>query len=292
MNTDWGLRDVANTESVYDGLSYHQGSVWPLFTGWAALAEYRGGQPVAGYQLLMENANLTRAQDLGAVTELLSGDFFVPFGRSTSHQLWSSAMVITPTLRGLFGLSIDTQSKTISVDPRLPATWDHASIHNLHIGADTVDLDFTQSHETVTVALGGAGAKAVKLHSNNPRNELSSKIAPSGVSSSDRLVFARPPVEVAPIFEPPVPGDRTRSFRVLNEQHSERKLTLTLEGPANTDAQLPLVLNAMNLHLRADGASVPTASGAAGHTLGSAPVLHVHFPGGEGWVTVTVVIAW
>ena len=102
-------------------MSYHQGSVWPLFTGWAALAEYRGSQPLAGYQMLMENANLTWAQDLGADTELLCGDFFVPFGRSTSHQLWSSAMVITPTLRGLFGIDIDAQSKTITVNPHLPA---------------------------------------------------------------------------------------------------------------------------------------------------------------------------
>jgi glycogen debranching enzyme len=120
LNTDWGLRDVSSDEKIYDGMSYHQGSVWPLFTGWAALAEYRANQPLAGYQMLMENANLTRAQDLGADTELLSGDFFVPFGRSTSHQLWSSAMVITPTLRGLFGISIDAQTKTITVNPHLP----------------------------------------------------------------------------------------------------------------------------------------------------------------------------
>ena len=134
INTDWGTRDVANTEKYYDGMSYHQGSVWPLFTGWAALAEYRANQPLAGYQLLKENANLTHAQDLGSVTELLSGDFFVPFGRSTSHQLWSSAMVITPTLRGLFGISIDAQSKTITINPHLPATWDHATVKDLHIG--------------------------------------------------------------------------------------------------------------------------------------------------------------
>ena len=121
LATDWGLRDVSTDEKFYDGMSYHQGSVWPLFTGWAALAEYRANQPLAGYQMLMENANLTRAQDLGAVTELLSGDFFVPFGRSTSHQLWSSAMVITPTLRGLFGIDIDAQTKTITVNPHLPA---------------------------------------------------------------------------------------------------------------------------------------------------------------------------
>ena len=100
LNTDWGLRDVANEEKIYDGMSYHQGSVWPLFTGWAALAEYRGGQPLAGYQMLMENANLTRAQDLGADTELLSGDFFVPFGRSTSHQLWSAPWSSRPRCAG------------------------------------------------------------------------------------------------------------------------------------------------------------------------------------------------
>ncbi len=142
LNTDWGTRDVANTEKIYDGLSYHQGSVWPLFTGWAALAEYRANQPLAGYQLLMENANLTRAQDLGAVTELLSGDFFVPFGRSTSHQLWSSAMVVTPTLRGLFGISIDAATKTITVNPHLPASWGSATVKHISVGNDTVDLLF------------------------------------------------------------------------------------------------------------------------------------------------------
>ena len=44
----------------------------------------------------MQNANLTWAQDLGAVTELLSGQFYQALGRSTAHQLWSSAMVISP----------------------------------------------------------------------------------------------------------------------------------------------------------------------------------------------------
>src|SRR6201998_651281 len=145
LNTDWGLRDVANTEPIYDGMSYHQGSVWPLFTGWGALGGDRAGPRLAGYQLLIENANLTKAQDLGAVTELLSGDFFVPFGRSTSHQLWSSAMVITPALRGLFGIDIDAQTKTINVDPHLPPNWDHAEISNLRVGAESVGLKFLRS---------------------------------------------------------------------------------------------------------------------------------------------------
>ena len=152
LNTDWGLRDVANDEKIYDGMSYHQGSVWPLFTGWAALAEYRGDQPLAGYQILMENANLTKAQDLGAVTELLSGDFFVPFGRSTSHQLWSSAMVITPTLRGLFGIDIDAQTKTITVNPHLPAGWDSGVRQGHPLPGGSVTLDFSREGDWVVVS--------------------------------------------------------------------------------------------------------------------------------------------
>src|SRR6185437_5156493 len=153
LDTDWGLRDVSNDEKIYDGMSYHQGSVWPLFTGWAALAEYRGNQPLAGYRMLMQNANLTWAQDLGADTELLSGDFFVPFGRSTSHQLWSSAMVITPTLRGLFGISIDAQTKTITVNPHLSAEWDDAAIRALQVPGGSLDLVFEREGAMLRVGL-------------------------------------------------------------------------------------------------------------------------------------------
>ena len=66
--------------------------------------EYRNDRDLSAYAHLMQNADLTWSQDLGAVTELPSGEFFRWFGRSTSHQLWSSAMVITPTVRGMFGL--------------------------------------------------------------------------------------------------------------------------------------------------------------------------------------------
>jgi len=55
----------------------------------------------------MQNADLTWSQDLGSVTELLSGRFFQPLGRSSAHQLWSSAMVISPVVRGLLGLTWD-----------------------------------------------------------------------------------------------------------------------------------------------------------------------------------------
>ena len=95
FSTDWGVRSVNDTAAVFDPISYHQGSVWPLFTGWASLAQYRADRPLAGYAALMRNVDLTWAQDPGFVTEVLSGRFFQPLGRSSSHQLWSSAMVLS-----------------------------------------------------------------------------------------------------------------------------------------------------------------------------------------------------
>ncbi len=90
FSTDWGTRDLSPTVSFYDPISYHQGTVWPLFTGWVSLSEYRNGRSLSGYAHLMQNADLTWAQDPGAVTELLSGEFFRAFGA----QHFSSAMVV------------------------------------------------------------------------------------------------------------------------------------------------------------------------------------------------------
>src|SRR5262249_50549426 len=74
MATDWGARILTAPSDLYDPLSYHYGSVWPLFTGWASVAAYRHGRPHAGLQALMANALLTYPGALGYVTELLSGD--------------------------------------------------------------------------------------------------------------------------------------------------------------------------------------------------------------------------
>jgi glycogen debranching enzyme len=280
INTDWGTRDVADTEKYYDGMSYHQGSVWPLFTGWAALAEYRANQPLAGYQLLKENANLTRGQDLGAVTELLSGDFFVPFGRSTSHQLWSSAMVITPTLRGLFGISIDATTKTIAVNPHLPATWDHAEIKHLPIGDETVDLNFARSKTAITVSFGSSEA-GIKLAT----SESGAK-----TSSNGQLTIPDHAVQIDPLFQAPLPGNRAQSLRVIDEEYGERKLTLALEAPAGTGAIIPLIITAPNLQLHTSGASL--APRPDPQVPQAAPYIIVTFPPGTGWQTVTVTLTW
>jgi glycogen debranching enzyme len=316
LNTDWGLRDVANDEKVYDGMSYHQGSVWPLFTGWAALAEYRGNQPLAGYQLLMENANLTRAQDLGAATELLSGDFFVPFGRSTSHQLWSSAMVITPTLRGLFGLDIDAQKRTITVNPHLPASWDTAEILNLQLGGGPSALYFTRKTDHLEVYLSSASTEDWQLKSELPGATVGALDAEKPTKKTKAAVeqglrIPEPVLEIDPLFaklsptdtlqlqfpdRPPLPGSSTSRFRIVHSEYADRKLTLVAEGLAGTEGSVSLIRHGRFIPKIDTTSSASSNAKISMREISDDPaapaILVFNFPAGDGWKTVTVTLTW
>jgi hypothetical protein len=166
MATDWGARLISDRSELYDPLSYHYGSVWGLFTGWASVGAYRYGRPHVGYQALMANALLTYTGALGAVTELLSGDRFAPFGRSSHHQIWSQAMVVSPVMGGLFGVSVERGGKLLSLAPQLPASWDRAALRNLPVGGSRLDAVFERAPGRFTVrvtALSGTLPETVAI---------------------------------------------------------------------------------------------------------------------------------
>jgi len=261
--TDWGLRDIAESDPLYDPISYHQGSVWPLFTGWAALAEYRAGHPLAGFQATMQNADLTTAQDLGAVTELLSGAFFEPFGRSTSHQLWSSAMVVTPVLRGLFGISVDALRDMVRVEPHLPASWSSADVLRLRVGDSIVNLHYKREGAAMVVSVETVSGAAI--HFDN---------------AAANIRVPLPAFEVSIPHSLPLRGTRTSQIKVIDEATTARSLHLEIEGIANSDATLTLQRNGP--------ASLKPVQGA---TL-TGDELHIHFPVGLGYVTQSVTLNW
>jgi glycogen debranching enzyme len=276
FSTDWGTRDVGDHEAIYDPISYHQGSVWPLFTGWTSVAEYRTGHTLSGYAHLMQTANLTTAQDLGAVTELLSGDFFAPFGRSTSHQLWSSAMVVIPAVRGLFGVTLDAASHTITVDPRLPAQWNHAALHGLRLGDQLIDLGFERAVDGWEVRAPGKDSKSVTLKST---------VAGAKLLASGGLEIPTPAVEVGMDYGAdaalPLPGARTAMLKVLRQEEGPRSLTLLLEAQGNSTQTLFLRQREQRGRLSVEGGTV-TPEGK----------LAVHFPTGDGYVREQVTLHW
>jgi glycogen debranching enzyme len=155
LATDWGARILSNQSRLYDPLSYHNGSIWPLFTGWASLAAYNYGRASVGYQALLANALLTYQNDQGYLTELLSGDFDAPFGRSSHHQIWSEAMVVAPLVRGLLGLEWQDGGRVLRFMPQLPANWDEVEIDNIVSAATgrSYDLRLQRGHGFTRITL-------------------------------------------------------------------------------------------------------------------------------------------
>jgi len=272
FSTDWGTRDLSPAVGFYDPISYHQGSVWPLFTGWVSLSEYRNGRSLSGYSHLMQNADLTWAQDLGGVTELLSGEFFRWFGRSTSHQLWSSAMVVTPTLRGLFGLEWNAGENKLIVTPRLPAQWGEARLSGVPVGQSRVAIEMRRAGTTLSVRLTGDASKSIHLESNTP----------GAKNEKGELRIPLPAVEVGMAHGLPQAGAITSQLKVLDQKQSPRSLQLRLSAPANSLQTLFLRVNDPKIHLRTDRAEV--SPGAA--------ELRIRFPPGSGYVEQLVTLSW
>ena len=276
FSTDWGTRILSDRTSFYDPISYHQGSVWPLFTGWVSVAEYRAGHPLSGYAHLMQNADLTWSQDPGNVTELLSGRFYQVLGRSTAHQLWSSAMVISPIVRGMFGLEWDAAKNTLSVNPHLPADWNEATMRNIPLGAGQVDLKFIRSGKELLVEPTGT------VH-------LTSRLDGAKVEKGI-LHLPLPAVEVAISHGLPEFGAETEQLKVIDEQAGPRELKLTLAAPAGSTQHLLMRENGPAVTLHADGASL-------GATVKGLQQVTIAFPGSPDgskpeYVTNTVTFHW
>ncbi len=272
FSTDWGTRDLSPSVSFYDPISYHQGSVWPLFTGWVSLSEYRNGRSLSGYAHLMQNADLTWAQDPGAVTELLSGEFFRWFGRSTSHQLWSSAMVVTPAVRGMFGLEWNAADHTLTVTPNLPAQWGDAKISAVPLGDERVTIELHRNRTTMSVRLTSEAETKVKLASRAPGAKL----------VNGELTIPLPAVEVGLAHGLPEPGSVTSQMKVLDQRADARSLSLRLSAPANTQQTLFLCVNDPKIHLRIDGGEISAGSSE----------LRLQFPAGEGYKEKEVKLSW
>ena len=273
--TDWGVRAVGDKEAVFDPMAYHQGTVWPLFTGWTAMAQYRGGRPMAGYASLMHNVGLTWAQDPGFVTEVISGAFYQPLGRSSSHQLWSSAMTLAPAVRGMFGLEVDAIQREMTVLPQLPVSWDEAQLRGVRVGDDLYTVTMRRERGRMVV-IAESGKETVLCLNAPGAGRCKEKAA--GQHRTERSL---PPVEVGMAAQPmPLPGAATEQPRVTDEVYEANGARLTIEGQGRAAVELLVRRNQPSINVRLDGVSQ------------TADTLRIELPAGTGLVSRTVQIAW
>jgi len=263
--TDWGMRIISNHSKVYDGSGYHYGAVWPLFTGWASVGEYRYHRAFPAYQNLRSNALLGLDGALGHFTEVLSGDSYQSFATSSPHQIWSAAMVISPILRGLFGLQVDAEKHQITLQPHVPADWTSLALHNIHIGEVRLDLHYRKTVDTIVLEAkrNGTGdcsldfSPALSLRAEVLGVELNGhplafKVQPNG---NDQHVLVHSPINGGPnrlvirvkndfgltlSNQLPSLGSASRGLRILSESWNAAKTQLTLQTSGRAGNQYEL----------------------------------------------------
>lgn len=155
--TGWGIRTVASTESRYNPLSYHNGSVWPHDNSIIAygMAKY-GCKKMAG-KLLLAMLDLSGEVELHRLPELFCGLKRRPTEGPTlypvacSPQAWAAA---TPffILEACLGVTVHAERGRIVFDrPFLPEGIPQLSIRNLRCGRASVDLLLERRAESVLV---------------------------------------------------------------------------------------------------------------------------------------------
>ena len=253
--TDWGMRIISDRSTIYDGSGYHYGSVWPLFTGWASVGEYRYHREFPAYLNLRSNALLGMDGALGHFTEVLSGDYNQSFATSSPHQIWSAAMVISPILRGMLGLQIDAAKHEMNLSPHVPADWTSFAMRNVHVGGGvSLDLQYRKTSDNIVLEAkrNGTGdcwiefSPAFSLRTQITSVEMNGrplafKVQPN---SNDQHLLVRFPVSGGPNkmvihvkndfglslkSELPPLGSASRGLRVISQSWNTSKTQLTLQ---------------------------------------------------------------
>jgi GH15 family glucan-1,4-alpha-glucosidase len=296
--TDWGMRIISEREPRFNPSGYHFGSVWPLFTGWAAVGEYRYHRPQAAYANLRANAMLTTTGSAGHATEVLSGAFFEPISTSSPHQIWSSAMIVSSLTRGMLGLNADAINHRLSLVPHLPSDWTSWRAVNLHMGSATLDLAYSYAADSMTLNVTNHGAQNASLLFSpaispnakvlgvrvngrtvkyNVRKSLTDQHVDVDVplDPSSTVVAIRVRDDFGLVVPAPVPvlGASSRSLKIVSEQWDSTNRAVTYEVAGLAGQQYDVSIHGSAHIAQVEGANmVPTNTG---------EILRVAIPAGE-----------
>ncbi len=142
----WGIRTVASSESRYNPISYHNGSVWPHDNGLIAAGLARYGFKDMACEILSALLAASTFVDLYRLPELFCGldrrthEGPTLYPVACAPQAWAAGAVFL-LLQSCLGLSLNAQKKQIRLDgPHLPEAIPELWIRDLRVGDASVDL--------------------------------------------------------------------------------------------------------------------------------------------------------
>ena len=261
FSSDWGVRILGEESPFFNPSGYHLGSVWPLFTGWTALAEYKEGNSIQGFSHIMNNLLIYQHWAKGFVEEVLNGEDFQPSG-VCPHQCWSETMVLQPTLEGMLGLYPDATRDYLKISPKLPADWDSLNVENIRIGKSIISLGmkresgktiYTLSQKgenKIQIEFGPAFAPGTKFskaiingkevpftsYSTNESESLGLKFELSG--KAEIQIYHSGGISVLPLINHPIPTYKSEGFRILSSNLDDKIYSMNVEGKSKKSETL------------------------------------------------------
>lgn len=150
MHSGWGWRTLAQSERIFNPLSYHRGSVWPhdnsLIVHGLALYNFR--RPALHTLTSLYQAAVTfrdnRLPELFCGVQRRDSDVPVHYPVSCSPQAWASGAFFF-MLTSVLGIRPSAPKRELNIlNPSLPDWLDYVEIRNLRIGNSRVGLDFSR----------------------------------------------------------------------------------------------------------------------------------------------------
>ena len=168
FNSGWGIRTLAEGETRYNPMSYHNGSSWPHDTGICAagMANYGERASVVG---LLNNSFEAAVKYEMRLPELMCGfarrEGEPPIGYPVAcrPQAWASGSGLM-MLQAVLGLTIDAWRGVIHINkPSLPVGIDRLTVRRIAVGEKTIDVTFQRAGDRIAVYPGTAGPDPIPV---------------------------------------------------------------------------------------------------------------------------------
>ncbi len=203
--------------------------------------------------------------------------------------------MISPILRGLFGLQIDVEKHQVDLAPHVPADWTSFGMRNVHVGNVELEFQYRKTPDRITLETARTGAgdcwvefsPALSWRAQVASVEINGRPLPFEMqaTANDQHLLVRFPVQagrnnlvihvkndfgLALNNELPPLGSASRELRVLDESWnaSRTQLTVDVSGRAGRGYELGVW----------DAAQISSVDGAS---LTKAGRLAIRMPGEE-----------
>ncbi|WP_242923144.1 amylo-alpha-1,6-glucosidase [Pontibacter liquoris] len=267
-STDWGVRILPESSEKFNPKAYHAGMVWPLFSGFVSLAEYKTGNYVSGFTHMMNNLMLYRHYGLGSTEETLNGSVYQSAG-VCSQQGWSETMVLQPVSEGMLGLRPDALANMLALSPRFPWHWNTVNVDNITFGDHRLNLKMSQTPTSTTYTFkyvsAGKGCdlaftpailpgtriqkvlvngKEVTFSTHQASESIQLLLEPIHLTNETTIeIIHQGGTGVLPLVNDPVPGHSNQGAKIVGESLEGNRHTVAIEGLAGNTYQFKILSN-------------------------------------------------